>query len=342
MTSTIQSGLPSTLRRVLCFSGWLLAALPGLALAQPTGAPPTMPPGGHMPLPPIRLPTVPLGYNTFTDTRPIKAPLYGLENFTGYYSSNRINDGDGHKLPGRNSVDWWFSVLHFHAFPGWKLLGADYGAWIKMIYVDVNTHVQAGPSNLHEEGKGLTDLWFSPMLLQWTDGKLFGKVPFWQRIDLQMVAPTGEYHRDQLTNPGANAFSFDPYYGFTTFLTKKIDLSMRLHYLWSANNNNPQYAYGPEARTIQNGQAFHMNYAVSYGLTPTLRAGIDGYFLKQTTSDELNGKNIHGGREMTHAIGPGLVWRYQRFYAFLNSYFETHTENRQQGSLVFLRLGYRL
>lgn len=320
--------------------GCLLAALPGLAFSQPPGAAAAMPPSEALPIPPIRLPTVPLGYTTFTDIRPFDTPLYGVENFTGYYSSNRINDGDGHKLPGRNSVDYWFSVLHFHAFPGWRLLGATYGAWIKMIYVDVDLRTQAGSMNLHEEGRGLADLWFSPLLLQWNDGKLFGKIPFFQRLDLQVVAPTGEYHRDQLTNPGANTWSFDPYYGFTAFLSEKIDLSMRLHYLWSTKNKEPQYAYGPETSTIQNGQAFHMNYAVSYGLTPRLRVGINGYYLKQTTSDRLNGEDIHGGREMSHAIGPGLVWRSRRFYVFLNSYFETHTENRQQGDLVFLRTGY--
>jgi hypothetical protein len=36
---------------------------------------------------------------------------------------------------------------------------------------------------------------------------------------------------------------------------------------------------------VQPGQAFHMNYAISYEVTSGIRVGLNGYWLKQLTDD---------------------------------------------------------
>jgi len=102
------------------------------------------------------------------------------------------------------------------------------------------------------------------------------------RIELSVILPTGNYSANEALNPGANFFSFNPYWAGTLFITPKLTVSTRLHYLWNAKNTDP---YDPGATGIkdtQAGQAVHANFAASYEVIPKkLRLGINGYALKQ-------------------------------------------------------------
>jgi hypothetical protein len=94
-------------------------------------------------------------------------------------------------------------------------------------------------------------------------------------VDLEVVAPTGEYKSSALVTAGSNAWSFNPFYAFTWLLTNRLETSWRLHYLWKSANNAPGPGYG--ATSIEPGQAVHFNGAASFAVAPWLRAGVAGY-----------------------------------------------------------------
>jgi len=56
------------------------------------------------------------------------------------------------------------------------------------------------------------------------------------------------------------------------FITPKLTTSWRLSYLWNSENNNPNEMFN--ANNIQPGQAFHVNYALSYEFLNKLRVSL--------------------------------------------------------------------
>ena len=182
--------------------------------------------------------------------------------------------------------------------------------------------------------RAVGDLTISPFLLQWNGQKLFGK-PYFGRLDFPVVVPTGQYDSTRPLNISNNIVSLNPYYAFTILPTDKLELSARLHYLWNSRNDSPYE--GLQASSIQPGQAFHANLAASYEVLKGLRLGVNGYALQQLTDDKMNGKSLPDSRERVFGIGPGLVVSGDKWWIYLNSYFEAGAENRPQGMKVVLR-----
>ncbi len=144
-------------------------------------------------------------------------------------------------------------------------------------------------------------------VFQWSGKSLFGR-PYFHRIELDVIVPTGKYSEDYLINPGANIVTFNPYYAFTWFLTPKTDFSMRIHYAWNSTNNSPYLdLYGPNA-SLQPGQNIHFNYTLEQNVYKTLWAGITGYCMWQLDDDDLDNP---GGLATAFDMADGLVKKEQ-------------------------------
>jgi hypothetical protein len=234
-------------------------------------------------------------------------------------------------MPGQKKLTSVTALSHLAYFSKYKLMGGYIGAEIlvPLVYVEMD----ASPQPYSRE-EGVGDLNINPFMLQWNGEKLFGK-PFFQRIDLQMVVPTGEYDSNRALNIGNNVVSVNPYYAFTILFTRKLELSARLHYLWNSENDKPYN--GLDASSIQPGQAVHANVAISYEVLNSLRVGFNGYALQQLTEDKINGNSIVNSEERVFGIGPGLVYNHDKSWIYLDGYFETGVENRPQGISVVLR-----
>jgi hypothetical protein len=275
-------------------------------------------------------PSVNLGYTSFMDGAPPAGPGWYIAEYLAYYNAYRLAGMSGVSDP---KLDVWVNLNQFLYQSDTPVLFG--GKWGLDVIVPFAT-MHGSPAPLPDDNGGLGDILVGPYL-QWDP--IIGKNGpiFMHRIELQTIWPTGRYTDEQLINPGANHFSFDPYWAATYFITPRWTVDGRLHYLWNAENDDPFLGFGGVDK-IEPGQAFHANFASSYEVLPKqLRAGVNGYYLVETTKSKVGGDEQ--GREEVLGVGPGVLYSFsQNTHVFFNAYFETDVHYRPQGNLFVLRL----
>jgi anthranilate 1,2-dioxygenase (deaminating, decarboxylating) large subunit len=273
------------------------------------------------------------------DGAPPAGPGFYFTEYIQYYTADKLNDADGDALPlPEPELDLWVSLsqlIYLSDQP--LLLGGKWGLDVIVPWVSLDIGYGADGPFPADNGSGIGDILVGPFL-QWDPIIRNGRPVFMHRLELQMLFPTGKYDEDKELNPGSNYFSFNPYWAGTLFITPRLTFSARLHYLWNAENDDPNRAYAG-ADDTQAGQAFHANFASSYEVIPkALRIGINGYYLKQLTETEVDGEDLPDSKEALFGIGPGALLSLSRDnHIFFNAYWETMAENRTEGSRFTLR-----
>lgn len=303
----LMGGAPRTLacRTAVC-SFALLATTPAPAYAQE-----------HIALPPVNL-----GGSSFMDG--VGGPGLLVREQLGAYGAPRFTDASGDTVPGTNRVSAFTSITLVGYMPPFKVLGGNWGVEALVPLVDAHVTTPGGGAGV----TGVGDVTFSPLVWEVPSLLLAGR-QFCQRFDLDVVAPTGQYARNALVTAGSHVWSINPYYAFTWLLTDRIETSWRLHYLWNSTNNAPSPAY--EATSIRPGQAVHFNGAASIAVLPWFRVGVAGYFLRQITDSNANGRSVPGSQEQVAALGPGFLASAGTFLFTANAYGEFAVENRPCG-----------
>jgi len=296
-------------------------------------------------------PPINLGFTSFMDGGPPSGPGWYYSQYMQYWHDNRLKDGRGDNLAipifGQEGVVGLEDELYLDAWVGLSqfiyqsdqetFFGSKWG--MNLIIPEVWLDLDTGSSDfLQENNFGIGDVWVGPYL-QW-DPVMGDKGPkYMQRVEFQLIFPTGEYDDHHELNAGSNMFSFDPYWAATYWMTPKWTASWRLHWLWNGKNHEPSQRLYHDAGYVQPGQAVHLNFASSYEVVEKkLRLGVNGYYMDQFTDTEVDGHDIPGSQEKVFAIGPGLLYSLSKdAHLFFNVYFETMAENRPEGERFNLR-----
>ncbi|WAJ37908.1 transporter [Pseudomonas sp. GOM7] len=283
------------------------------------------------------LPVVNLGLTSFLDGGLPAGPGWYLQQYYQRYSADRLRDRNGDRigLP-KTELDYQVAVTQVSYLSNLRLGNASLGL-NAVLPIVTKMDVDDGLNNAALKAQdGMGDLLVGPFIqfdpIMGPDGPRFV-----HRIEWQVNLPTGEYSDKRDINPGNNAVSFNPYWAATYWFNPKWSASVRAHYLYNFRNDDPSYAFG-DVSDIQAGQALHANFATEYAVTPQLRLGLNGYWLKQISDTKVDGHEVSGRREKVWAIGPGAMYSFsQEDHLVVNAYFEQDVENRPDGSRLQVR-----
>ncbi len=289
-------------------------------------------------------PSVNLGFTTFLDGGPPAGPGFYFSQYFQYYTSDKLTDDSGHELlpsSANEDLDVFVSLSQLIYQSNRPILfGGKWGFELIVPYVGLDMDYDVAGPFPEDNGSGFGDILFGPFI-QW-DPIMGKRGPiFMHRFEISVIVPTGKYDDDKELNPGSNFFSINPYWSATLFITPRLTLTGRFHYLWNAENDDPNRKYG-NADDTQAGQAFHVNFSSAYEVIKNrFRIGINGYYFKQLTDTEVDGHDVSDSKEQVLGIGPGFVIHFSRdIHFFFNAYFETEVENRPKGQRYNFRLVY--
>ncbi len=263
----------------------------------------------------------------------IPPPGVWLSSYVVGYSADEFKNGDGHDLPGDHEIDVLAYAPQFYYIHDQKIL--DNFTVGFQFFPTIIQDFNLDSDFLTADNSMLGDLIFGPFIGR--TEQLGKNWLFHWVFEYDTFFPTGEYDEDDDINPGANYWTFEPWFNFTLQMPHGFALSTRQHFTYNTENHDTD---------IQAGCLYHFNYSLTKSLDfidPNLRLGVVGYYGKQLENDELEGHDIHNSKEQIFAIGPGISWRTPTGIIFsLKAYFENQAENRTEGEKVVFRMIQKL
>ena len=258
--------------------------------------------------------------------------------YSNYYSADRYKDdnGDNYNAGPLADIDIsvWANVLRVLHVTDITILGANWAVQTLIPVVDMDFDFGPNFSAMSDSRCGLGDIIIDPLVLAW-HGQNFHCV-----AGLDIYLPTGKYDKEkEPINPGNNIWTFEPVFGIS-YLNGPIDVSMKLMYDFSTENDDYLNPANGQTVDLTPGQEFHCDYAVGYGFAPNWTAGISGYFYQQTTDDEVAGVDVPDQKGRVLAVGPAVKYAYKNMSFSLKSLFETEVRNRPAGNSTWFRFVY--
>jgi hypothetical protein len=259
----------------------------------------------------------------------VPPPGFYYVNYFGYYTGELKNaSGNKVNLNGTTpSVGATFDAFRFLEMTHFKILGADYGMQVILPVVNQSMNLNGRNSTT-----GLGDITIDPCVLGWNR-------PQWHAVAaFDIGLPTGAYRQsDPRVSISAHYYGFEPLVAFSYVPKSGWEASTKLMYNVKTTN---------QATNYHSGQEFHMDYLAGKHLGSWMFGG-NGYFLKQVTSDTVNGQVVpntpglwDAGREgQVFAIGPSVGYTNQRHMTFMTQWqHETLVCNRFGGDKVWFKM----
>lgn len=133
----------------------------------------------------------------------------------------------------------------------------------------------------------------------------------WKHDDLSIVAalnvdlPTGKFDKTSQVNLGTNYYSFRPLLSAAYSTDSGFDVGAAVSYNVSTVNKDTNY---------KSGQYLTVEYEATYQFSGNFKAGLQGYYLDQTTNDQDPNSSaavpiFNGNKARAEAIGPVASWQ---------------------------------
>lgn len=219
-----------------------------------------------------------------------------------------------------------------------KVLGASYtvGAFLPYVWVDVTANLDTGLGKVRrkDSASGLGDMTLIPAMLAWKDES-------WQySAFLPIYAPTGQYKKGRLANPGLNYWTFDPTAG-VSYNNATTGLNAALYAGIGFNTENNATGY-------KSGSVLHFDGSVQQ-LLPAgpgfLGLGAEAFYVEQVTGDTGDNGRLGDFKGRTAGIGPVLSYILPQgkgtLVAELRWLPELNVKNRLEGDYIWLKVVYQ-
>jgi len=259
-------------------------------------------------------------------------------NYQGDASADKLLPTAGLLVAGLDATSNAVLAGGFYTFEP-KVLGAYYsvGAFLPYVSMDVSASVSttAGAIRRKDSASGLGDVTLIPVMLAWKDESS------WQYNALMPIyAPTGEYEKGRLANPGLNYWTFDPTVG-VSYNNQKTGLNAAAYAGVGFNTENTATGY-------KSGTLIHLDDSVQQ-LLPVgpgfLGIGAEAFYIDQISSDSGGNALLGDFKSRTAGLGPVLTYVLPRgketFVAELRWLRETDVKNRLEGDYIWLKLVYQ-
>jgi hypothetical protein len=241
-------------------------------------------------------------------------------NYLTYYTADEFKVKDGPDIPDfdLNVIANTFRLIHVTKH---QVLGGYWGMHVFLPVLNVDVELPFGDDSKF----GIGDIIVDPFILSWHSKNWH----FATGIDI--FIPTGDFDEDDLANIGRNYWTFEPIFGFTYLSDGGFEVSSKFMYDFNTENNDTDY---------QSGQEFHFDYLIGYRFNPW-GIGLNGYYYKQITDDEIDGEEVPGGfKGEVFAIGPSVRYDYKNMTFNVKYQKEIGAENKPEGDKFWFKFVY--
>ncbi|AWB07822.1 hypothetical protein A6A40_22440 (plasmid) [Azospirillum humicireducens] len=241
---------------------------------------------------------------------------------TNFYAANRLNDGNGNKIPIDFSLKTYSNTFRLLHVSDIKLAGAD--VWGQLVLPVV--HGDLSIMGRGDTQTSIADVTGTAGLVWHMDGHSLV-------VGLDIAAPTGRYKKENMFNIGANHWAIQPVLGYKYFDPQGLDLSLVPRVVFNTKNTATDYTSGNE---------LYIDYAVGWNFGPT-KVGLVGYAYQQLTDDKGRGVGSDGNKGKAFAIGPSLTYSFSPGLHVSGSWQrDLVAEHRTQGNNLWFNVGFKL
>lgn len=238
---------------------------------------------------------------------------------TNYFHADRLNDGNGDKLPFDFKVSTFVETVRLLYITPIELAGANVVTQLVIPVVNVDVSVPG----VSAETTGLADM-VGTLGLAWHPDQ---NTTYSLGVDVS--APTGRYDRFDPASPGLNHWSFQPALGYHYSDPQGLEIGTVARFIFNTKNTDTDYRTGTE---------FVFDYAVGWNIDKW-RIGAVGYYLQQLTDDSGPTAPADGHRGKGFAIGPSLSYAFNPGLQLSASWqHDVVAENRAQGDTIWFNV----
>lgn len=252
-----------------------------------------------------------------------------LRDYNVAYIASRINDVNGHEVPGLDADAFIYAnVPRLIWITDKQLLGGFLGvdALLPLQYTSLD--IKAGPNTvLNHATFGIGDVF-----AEGTWSKHIKQFDF--SLAAGVWAPSGNTAPPPTTRAGLGYW--------TQMLTAGATWYIDSEKKWALSAlNRYEFNFEKEDTEITPGQAYTLEYGASYAVSKTVDVGIAGYYQQQVTED--SGPGASSQRDRVAGVGPEVSVFYPRimFGWSLRYAYEFMAEDRLQGHTLALTMTKR-